>query len=1602
MGVVVILPFFKSHRMKQFVLLSIFTFFAHQAFTQNGGDWKADFSKSKVFIENLGQFDNEANDLIGDIKYAIDFGSTRIFFGEKGVSYSFLEIKKKSREEREAIMNSPVKTFAEHKQNERLAGKYMVRTDEVNLSWGAVSADCKIEGIGVQSDYHSYSYNDENKQHQSVNFAKGYEKLIYRNVYPNIDVEYTIHPVIGVKYAFIVRPGADLSQIKMSYDREVRLVNNELIISTLFGDITDHSPLSFYENQSNETIQSSYRLSGKTVSFDLANYDQNRTLIIDPWVQTPTFPDNWDCVWELDTDAAGNVYIIGGIMPLQLKKYSSAGALLWTHSTPYDTTSWLGTMATDDAGNTYVTNGTYYAIEKVNTAGTVVWNNGSPSGGQLSTEFWNITFNCDQTKLLIGGSGGGLDIHGRIYDVNMANGNINSSVQVTASGNTFAIPPQIQEVRALTSSPSGKYYFVTLDTIGYINDDLNLCGSNAALTLADHGVNWGYKSENFRVNNTGIKVLRADANFLYTHKGNQLQKRSLSTFAIIASVTIPGGVMSTPFLSDNVTENAGIDIDNCGNVYVGSKTGVYKFNSSLVQQAFYPTTFIVYDVRVNSAGEVVACGGTGNSSSSTRSGGVQSFAASACAPMTITCCDATICQPQSLCATDAPFTLTVATAGGTFSGPGVNATTGLFSPSVAGPGTHTITYTLPCGSESISIVVSSCTSLSVCEETNGNLTVSGGVGPYTWAQYMPAVNSPITNQTQCTSCGYTWFFGTCLNGAAPVTSCNTPAYWSTFATNTTVTPPVTTQIQITDGSGTIYTFNPATVPACVSNPCPTITLSTSAQTNVACFGNSTGSATVSASGGQAPYTYTWNPGSLSGPTQSNLAAGTYTVSVTDANLCPGSTTVTITQPASALSATASATNTNCGASTGTATATPSGGTTGYLYSWSPSGGTGATATNLAAGTYSVTVTDANGCQATASATVNANGGPTISLVSSQNVSCFGTNDGEAVVSGSGGSGALTYTWTPGGLTGTSQNTLAAGTYTITVQDAGGCSNSTTVTITQPASALSTTASATNTNCGATTGTATATPSGGTTGYLYSWSPSGGTGATATNLASGTYTVTVTDANGCQATASATVNSNGGPSISLVSSQNISCNGATDGAAVVSGSGGSGALTYSWAPGGLTGTTQNALSAGTYTITVQDAGGCSNSTTVTITEPTAISLSSSNIVGSACGAANGSATVNASGGTGGYSYSWSPSGGTGASASSLISGVYTVTVEDNSNCSETISVSIPSIGGPTVTLQSSSDATCFGGNDGSATVTQTGGTAPYTYAWTPTGGSGATASNLSAGTYSVAVTDNTGCIGALSVIIGQATQLVITESITDASCSNNDGAITLAVTGGTGSYTYAWTPNGETSSSINALANGNYGVTVTDQNGCTLTENYTIATVGSLAVQITPSSASILQGENVQLDVTGGTSYTWTPATGLSCTTCPDPIATPSSTTTYIVNATDGSGCFGADTITIYVTQVCGDIFVPTVFSPNGTGPSANNTLCIYGNCISELNYAIYNRWGEKVFETTDPQICWDGNYKDKPLNPGVFAYKLVVTLFDGSTVIESGNLTLVR
>lgn len=793
--------------------------------------WQVNYQSQRTFVENKGQFDSRATAQTGDILYAAHLPNLFILFGEQGISYQFRTKKMVPKAEREAIMEEPVKDLEEYKIREEMHGKFRIREDVINMEWQNTSGNVEIVVSDTLHAYRSYTIADYGPV-VNYNYCRQFEKLMYKDLYPGIDVLYEIHPQSGVKYSVILHPGANPGDIQMLYDETPEFLGGELHFNTDFGPMIDHKPLTFYEQDSSSII-SSYEVNGNTVSFLLENYNASETVIIDPWTQSPNFNLNWDCVWELDHDAAGNVYIMGGIDNVEILKYNPVGVLQWTHTTPYDTTAWLGTMATDDAGNTYVTNGTDYEIQKINTAGGLLWNNPNPGGPgtALSTEFWNITFNCDQSRLLVGGSGGNLDIHGRVYDIDMNSGNSNSSLQLTSAGPLFAIPPALQEVRAMCSAPNGKYYFVTLDTIGYFSDNLDLCtGNSTSLVRDDHGVGWGYKAENWRYNNTGIKALRVDSNAIYLHRGNQLQKRDLNTFAIIATAAIPNGTLQNVFLGGNQSHNAGIDIDVCGDVYVGSTDGVYRFDSNLNQLAFYPTpAFKVWDVQVTPGGNVIACGGTGDSGDGTRTGGVALFDAVSCDPIAITCCDATWCIPDPLCDDDLPVALIAATPGGTWSGTGVNAA-GVFDPSVAGVGNHTITYTLPCGSESHVISVIPCNSpLSVCEESDGSLTASGGGGSYSWYEGSSTSNTiNITDAASCTSCGGTpqffiIFYQSCEDaGGNTITSCTQSSFsWNgtPYATGTNTPAPSSYPILIIDGIGDSLIINSAAeLVACTTIP----------------------------------------------------------------------------------------------------------------------------------------------------------------------------------------------------------------------------------------------------------------------------------------------------------------------------------------------------------------------------------------------------------------------------------------------------------------------------------------------------------------------------------------------------------------------------------------------------------------------------------------------------------------------------------------------------------------------------------------------------------------------------------------------------------------
>ncbi len=1477
--------------MNKFITASLLFFLVSlNAFAQRSAGWNIKMEPAKVFIENKGQFKVPGSS--DEVLFAVDHSGQSVFFTRSGVYYTFLKQwrEKESEEEREREKKKKFNSAEEYKKHEEEEHRVESDWDIASFQWSNANAAVTIEGVEAVSDYYSYSLKDFGNNQRNINNIRAYKKIIYRNLYPNIDVEYEFHPDNGIKYSVILHPGADVSLLKMDYDKNISIKNSNLHIPTKFGDIIDHAPVTFYADNRNSTISSKYSKSEQSVSFSLEAYDRSRTVIIDPWVQSPTFgTTTWHCVWECEYDGAGNVYIIGGGASqtpgsqMKLMKYNSTGTLQWTYTTPYDTSNcWLGTFATDNAGNSYVTAGSVAQIQKIDNAGNLVWNNASPGGILSSAEFWNIVFNCDQSKLVIGGTGGPLmGLQAVIYNVDVATGNITAQASV-AVGPMSSIPPNLQEVRSISSCVNGKYYFLTHDTIGSINQNFNLCpGGQTSLYKINNGVDFGYKCEDYRFDNSGIMGIRADGNYVFVNKGNQIQKRDLNTLAVLATATIPGGALNSVFLGGNTVSNSGIDIDACGNVYVGSKNQVVKFDQNLNQVATYTCSFNVYDVHVNTNGDVIASGSTGTSSTANRTGYVQVFSAAACSVLTLTCCDATICIPGEKCASDAPFTLTAATAGGTWSGTGItNASTGTFDPSVAGVGTHVITYSLTCGSQSISITVNNCQFLPVCIESNGNLTVTG-TGPFTWYEQ--------TTTTPCVS-GFGTYCGPFTVAGAPVTS------WTSFATGSTIDPTTGSypMYVINSGGDSAYIASSAGLPSCTA--C-SLTPQLLSQTNVSCFGGSNGSATVNATGGSGSNTYSWAPAGGTAATANGLAAGSYTCTITNGS-CSTTQTVSITQPTSITTSTAS-TNASCGSANGSATVNASGGTGALTYSWLPGGQTTSTINSLSAGTYSCTVTDASSCTVAVTVVVGNSGGPTVSLSSQTNVSCNGGSDGAATVSASGGSGSYTYSWAPSGGTAATANGLAAAVYTVTVND-GTCNSTQTVSITQPA-AITTSTASTNASCGSSNGSATVNASGGTGALTYSWMPGGATTSTISNVAAGTYSCTVTDANSCTVAVTVVVNNTGGPTVTLSSQTNVTCNGGSDGAATVGASGGSGSYTYSWAPSGGTAATANGLAAAVYTVTVND-GTCNSTQTVSITQPAAITTSTAS-TNASCGSSNGSATVNASGGTGALTYSWMPGGATTSTISNVAAGTYSCTVTDANSCTVAVTVVVNNTGGPTVTLSSQTNVTCNGGSDGAATVGASGGSGSYTYSWAPSGGIAASASGLAAGVYTVTVNDGT-CISTQTVSLTEPTAITTSTTSTSASCGSSNGTAGVTASGGTGTLSYSWSPGGQTTSSISNLAGGTYTCVVTDASLCTNTVTVLVNSTGGATVSLQSQSNVLCNGGtngSATVNATGGTgtlTYNWLPSGGTVAT------ASGLAAGTYTCTITDGAGCTSTQTVSI--------------------------------------------------------------------------------------------------
>ncbi len=903
----------------------------------------------------------------------------------------------------------------------------------------------------------------------------------------------------------------------------------------------------------------------------------------------------------------------------------------------------------------------------------------------------------------------------------------------------------------------------------------------------------------------------------------------------------------------------------------------------------------------------------------------------------------------------------------------------------------------------------------------------------------PPLTASISTQTNIACKGATTGQATVLaaGGQTPYTYSWSPS-GGTAATATGLAAGTYT-VTVTDANSVT-----ATATATITEPAAALAATASSQTNISCNGGSNGTATVSVSGGTGAYSYAWSPSGGTAATASGLTAGTYTVTVTDANLCQATQSFTITQPAAFVITTAQ-TNVSCnGGTNASASVVVTGGTGPYSYSWSPSGGTAATATGLSAGSYTVTITDANLCQTTRNFTITQPAAFAITTAQT-NVSCNGGTNASASVVVTGGTGPYSYSWSPSGGTAATATGLSAGSYTVTITDANSCQTTRNFTITQPAAFAITTAQ-TNVSCnGGTNASASVVVTGGTGPYSYSWSPSGGTAATATGLSAGSYTVTITDANSCQTTRNFTITQ----PIALAATAaqtNIACNGASNGSATINVTGGTGTYTYVWSPSGGTAKTATGLSAGTYTVTATDANGCTITRNFTISQPlNALAATPSSQTNISCnGGSNGTATVSVSGGTAPYSYAWSPSGGTAATASGLTAGTYTVTVTDANLCQATQSFTITQpIALAATTAQT--NIACNGASNGSATINVSGGTAPYTYVWSPSGGTAKTATGLSAGAYTVTVTDANGCTITRNFTISQPLNALAATpgSQTNISCNGgSNGTATVSVSGGTAPYSYAWSPSGGTAATASGLTAGTYTVTVTDANLCQATQSFTITQPIALAATTAQTNIACNGASNgsATINVSGGTApytYVWSPSGGTAKT------ATGLSAGTYTVTATDANGCTITRNFTITqpvilaatvsktdVSSAGGSNGTATVSVTGGTGsytyswsPSggtaATATGLVAGNytvtvtdangCFTTKNITILQppaltnftiagkTYGDANFTLTDPTSASSGAFTYTSSNTAVATVsgKTVTVIKPGSTTITA-------
>jgi gliding motility-associated-like protein len=771
---------------------------------------------------------------------------------------------------------------------------------------------------------------------------------------------------------------------------------------------------------------------------------------------------------------------------------------------------------------------------------------------------------------------------------------------------------------------------------------------------------------------------------------------------------------------------------------------------------------------------------------------------------------------------------------------------------------------------------------------------------------------------------------------------------------------------------TVTDANECTAIFSINVETPTGLEATATATPASCIGGMDGTVTITIVGGTGPFGYVWDTPSIAdGETMpTGLAADDYNVTVSDVSGCTFVTSATVEEP-DEITISGNATDETCGESNGTISTNVQGGTPGYTYTWTPGTATGPNPTDLMAGNYSLLVTDGNQCTAVFDITVST---PNILEVGATfvNASCTGSSTGSINTTVTGGVGDYTYAWDGGLGDEINPEDVAAGTYTLTVTDESDCSVTTTVEIMEPEE-LTATLVSTEATCGTANGTATVTPMGGTGDYSYEWSGgNNSTTETATALTVDTYTVTITDENDCEIIETIEVMEPEAIVLSI-DGTNASCFEGADGTITLDVTGGTNPFTYTWTGAGPVQNPNNLIS-GVYTVTVTDFNDCTETISFTIEEPDVMVVDAA-AVDATCGDDNGSITSFTVGGTAPYTYAWSGGADPVFNPGSLAPGTYLVIVTDFNGCTATLSVPVETPTGLSL-MTTVIDEPCNGDALGAIDLEVMGGIAPFEYLWDYNNQDIEDLNNLPAGTYAVTVTDATGCEIITSVTIVQPEPIALSETIIEATCGDANGSISLTVVGGTAPYSYVWTGN-IVDQNPTDLSAGIYDVEVTDFNGCTAILTTEITTPPLLEATATQVDVSCNGGEDGLVDITvsGGTApftYEWTALNGT--TTDEDPSTLPAGEVTGVV--TDFNGC------QISVTM--------TLQEPDGMtfGFTAEDASC--GEPNGSIDFTVTGGTGPYTFD-------WDGNAADieDPIDIVAGNYNVIVTDFNGCTAISS-------